>query len=569
MTDISTISSAEPPIRGSPRPVPEEIGKARVLVVDDVPENRDLLARRLSRLGITDVTEAENGGQALEQLDRARFDLVLLDIMMPVMNGYQVLERLNADRRIHDLPVIVISALSEMDSIAGCIEQGAEDFLLKPFNPTLLRARVLSSLEKKFLRDRTRLELQRKQAELAEARTLQLALVPPGGRRTGAIGAIAIDLVLDPAKEVGGDLADHFPIGDLHVLVLGDVSDKGAGAALMMARTCALFRSLAARPDAEALFRHPELAMREANATLAASNPACMFVTLWLAALDMSSGVLRHVRAGHVPPFLRRASGALERLDGLGGLPLGVMEDASYSAEQLQLAPGDCLLAVTDGVSEAAAPDGGMFGEDGAAQWLAAARTHPPAISSLVAAVRAHEAGMPPSDDLAGILLCREPRAHADAEHVITLTVVPTPEEVSALVGRALGFLFEAGVDRRAAHHVGLSLDELLTNIGAHGGGEALPCDVSLSVLPDRVSITILDSAALFDPRSAPAPDTEADVESRPIGGLGAYLVLSLAEGFDYRREGGRNATSLWIPRTREDADDANNENEGKNHGAA
>ena len=155
-----------------------ELPNAAVLVVDDVPENRDLLVRRLKRLGINEVEQAANGIEALAAIERRNFDLVLLDIMMPEMDGFGVLERLKQNGRIHDLPVVVISALNEIEPVVRCVELGAEDFIFKPFNPTLLRARVLASLEKKALRDHTRDELRRKQMELNEARTLQLALVP-------------------------------------------------------------------------------------------------------------------------------------------------------------------------------------------------------------------------------------------------------------------------------------------------------------------------------------------------------------------------------------------------------
>src|SRR5262245_19869221 len=211
---------------------------AAVLVVDDVPENRDLLARRLKRLGIEEIEQASNGLEALAAIERRQFDLVLLDIMMPELDGFGVLERLKANGRVNDLPIVVISALNEIEPVVRCIELGAEDFIFKPFNPTLLRARVLASLEKKALRDRTRDELRRKQMELNEARTLQLALAPPALRESIGGRTAAIDVVLEPALEVGGDLVDHFRVGDdLLVISLGDVSDKGAGAALMMART--------------------------------------------------------------------------------------------------------------------------------------------------------------------------------------------------------------------------------------------------------------------------------------------------------------------------------------------
>ena len=255
--------------------------------------------------------------------------------MMPEMDGFGVLERLRADGRINDLPVVVISALNEIDPVVRCVELGAEDFIFKPFNPTLLRARVLASLEKKALRDHTREELRRKQAELAEARTLQLSLVPPPFR--GTIGGldVAVDVLLEPAKEVGGDLVDHFRIGDdLLVLALGDVSDKGAGAALVMARTHSLIRGLAARPDAHDVFSAPEHALRLVNAALAPrTTPADMFVTFLLATADLARRRLTYVRAGHVPPFRHRAGGTVERLGTLGGLPLGMMEGIAYRPE--------------------------------------------------------------------------------------------------------------------------------------------------------------------------------------------------------------------------------------------
>jgi adenylate cyclase len=126
-----------------------------ILVVDDNRMNRLLLARGLEQQGHR-VAFAENGRQALEQIAEQAFDLVLLDIEMPEMDGYQVLERLAADVRGRDLPVIMISAVEEIDSVVRCIEMGAEDYLTKPFNPVLLKARVDASLEKKRLRDEQR-----------------------------------------------------------------------------------------------------------------------------------------------------------------------------------------------------------------------------------------------------------------------------------------------------------------------------------------------------------------------------------------------------------------------------
>jgi class 3 adenylate cyclase len=134
---------------------PRDTAAGELLVVDDNRVNRLLLGRALEQLGHT-VTFAENGRQALEALRKRRVDLILLDIEMPEMDGYQVLEALAADAQLRELPVVMMSSVEEVDSVARCIEMGAEDYLFKPVNPVLLKARIRSSLEKKRLRDRQR-----------------------------------------------------------------------------------------------------------------------------------------------------------------------------------------------------------------------------------------------------------------------------------------------------------------------------------------------------------------------------------------------------------------------------
>jgi len=123
-----------------------------ILIVDDNPMNRDTLARYIKQLGHS-VMMAENGQEAIEMVERYRFDLILLDIIMPKMDGYQVLEQLKSHPAWRDIPVIIISSLDEIDSVVQCIELGAEDYLPKPFDAVLLKARIGASLDKKMLRD--------------------------------------------------------------------------------------------------------------------------------------------------------------------------------------------------------------------------------------------------------------------------------------------------------------------------------------------------------------------------------------------------------------------------------
>src|SRR5713226_7565348 len=149
----------------------------RILVVDDVEVNRDLLTRRLKQQGHA-VATAENGRQALERVRGEEFDLVLLDIMMPEMDGYQVLEELQRDPALKHIPVIMISAVGEIESEVKCIEMGATDYLPKPFNTVLLKARVGATLEKKRLRDKERLYARSLEREMEIGREIQKSFLP-------------------------------------------------------------------------------------------------------------------------------------------------------------------------------------------------------------------------------------------------------------------------------------------------------------------------------------------------------------------------------------------------------
>jgi len=157
---------------------------ARLLVVDDNKVNRLLLIRNLELMGHR-ATAAENGRVALEMLERESFDLMLLDITMPEMDGFQVLERLLGNPRLRDLPVIVTSAVEGLEAVVRCIELGADDYLHKPVNPVLLKARVNSSLEKKRLRDAQR-ELVRRFATSEVAQDLQQSGFALGGKHVDA-----------------------------------------------------------------------------------------------------------------------------------------------------------------------------------------------------------------------------------------------------------------------------------------------------------------------------------------------------------------------------------------------
>jgi class 3 adenylate cyclase len=170
---------------------------AHLLVVDDNKSNRELLIRRLKKQGDFEIEEAENGEHALQMLRDRNFDLVLLDIIMPEMNGYQVLEKLKYDKELNGIPVIMMSALDEIDSVVHCIEMGAEDYLQKPFNQVILNAKISATLDRKRLRDRERAYLKKLQEEQEKSEKLLLNILP--------------ELIAERLKKGENTIADSFP----------------------------------------------------------------------------------------------------------------------------------------------------------------------------------------------------------------------------------------------------------------------------------------------------------------------------------------------------------------------
>jgi sigma-B regulation protein RsbU (phosphoserine phosphatase) len=347
---------------------------AALLVVDDNEDNRYTLTRRLNREGYQNLTTAKDGREALERMTAQSFDLVLLDVMMPDMNGYEVLEHVKANAFLRDVPIIMISALDEIDSVIRCIELGAEDYLNKPFNPVLLRARVGALLEKKRLRDEVRRNLARLEEEMDAARALQLGMLPSQFPVCSSAQPMAVHALMQPAREVGGDLYDYFYAGDkTFCFLVGDVSGKGASAAMFMARTRSLVRMTV---ELWRAWRSDEVQPAElaeaVNRELCQNNDERMFVTLFLGLFDTRTGILSFINAGHPPPHLLRMGGAAVQIDAKPGLPLGVRRHAKYEGRTLAIQPGDAMFVCSDGVFEALNEKGDLFSIERLSQELSA-----------------------------------------------------------------------------------------------------------------------------------------------------------------------------------------------------
>ena len=380
---------------------------ARVLVVDDNEMNRDVLCRRLRKDG-HDTAEAENGRVALEKLAAEAFDLVLLDVMMPEIDGKETLARIKADERLSHIPVIMISASEELETVVRCVELGAEDYLPKPFNPVLLRARVGASLEKKRLRDRERSHAQSLERDLEIGRQIQSTFLPESlPRRSGW----EIAARFEPARQCAGDFYDAFDLSSGNIgLIVADVCDKGVGAALFMALFRTLLRSSAG--EERGLGAEGSLArtFRRTNDYIAITHGrANMFATVFFAILDPATGDLSYINAGHEPPLVFGTGGPARELTPTGPA-VGLVPESRFEIARESLASGEFLLAYTDGVTDARGPDGFFSVER-----LLALLDPPPSSASaladsILAAVGRHTGDQDRYDDVTILVARRETR---------------------------------------------------------------------------------------------------------------------------------------------------------------
>ncbi|MBL1210521.1 SpoIIE family protein phosphatase [Geminocystis sp. GBBB08] len=347
-----------------------------ILAVDDNENNRDLLSSQLTKEGYT-VSNAINGRQALEMIAQKDYDLILLDLLMPEIDGYQVLETLKKDEKKKHIPVIMISALDEMENIIRCIEIGAEDYLPKPFNKTLLRARIGASLEKKILRDREVEYLKKLNLELDKGREMQLNFLPDKPLK---INNWEIASFFKPARQVAGDFYDTFTLPSHNlVLVLADVCDKGVGAALFMGLFRSLIRIFSQQQtlngnNTEILSTYKPLetgwissdidtniihfnALQSVSLTnnYVADNHGDlgMFATMFVGILNPETGLLTYINGGHESLIVTDSQGNTKHKLNSTGPAVGMMPDITFNFKQIFLEPEDILFGNTDGVTDA------------------------------------------------------------------------------------------------------------------------------------------------------------------------------------------------------------------------
>lgn len=325
-----------------------------VLLVDDAPANIQVVTSILK--DIYKIRVATNGAKALALAkDTPLPDLVLLDVMMPQMDGYEVCTRLKADPETQDIPVIFLTGQTEIEDETKGFEVGAVDYIHKPFSPAVVKARVHTHLVLRGIREQLARQLLTIQKELETARQIQMSILPSS---IPQIPGLDIAARYIPMTSVAGDFYDFIVVDEKHLgILVADVSGHGMPAALIASMLkIALAAEIAHAAD-------PAQVLMGLNQTLCGKFEH-HFITAAYLFVDLQKGTLTYAGAGHPPLLMWGQSSAGVRDVEENGLFLGKFPWATYSSRELPLNAGDWCLLYTDGIPETADPTGIDFGTD-------------------------------------------------------------------------------------------------------------------------------------------------------------------------------------------------------------
>lgn len=324
--------------------------KPTILIVDDEPYNIDYLEQELIDLEYETVSAA-NGKEALKRVEESNPDMILLDIMMPEMDGFEVLKLLKSDPKNGDIPVVVISAMSDIVNVVKGIELGAEDYLPKPFDPILLQARLRAGLEKKRLKDIEKEYIKALEREFEIGQEMQAGFLP---KELPINEGWQIAARFEPARSVTGDFYDVFNLNEEGKIgiILGDVCDKGVGAALYMTLFRSLLRAVFGVSENDKSIGYDQKiidVISFVNRYICDIHNSASFATLFFGVLDTENGELVYVSAGHDPPMIVNNKNLVTYIKPTGPL-VGMIDIAEYQSSKTELNEGDILYLYSDGL---------------------------------------------------------------------------------------------------------------------------------------------------------------------------------------------------------------------------
>ncbi|MBV9561016.1 MAG: fused response regulator/phosphatase [Bradyrhizobium sp.] len=365
MTAVAASNEPREAVVGKPRH--DSIENARILIADDDPLSRRLLAGILRAENFRNLRLAEGGVSAMEQLKEFRPDLLLLDMQMPDMSGLEVCRKVRADSELADMPILMQTATVDRKKMGELFSGGASDFLSKPINPSELIARVVIHLERWNSLRELRAYRERISRELEAARRMQFELLPPPGalQLFAESAGLRIASYNRSSSELGGDLWGMLPIdaGSLGIF-LADFAGHGVNAALNTFRLHALIH------EYRSLHDDPAELTSVLNERLVRLLPPGQFATFMYVVIDHADGELRFASAGAPPFLLVPGSGGRALLCEASGVPLGIERGSRYYLQQHAFPKDSLLFLYSDGLSEFVDDSGNRIGDSGLAKAL-------------------------------------------------------------------------------------------------------------------------------------------------------------------------------------------------------
>lgn len=345
--------------------------RGKVLIVDDVPANTELLSMVLGQE--FDVVQATSGQEAIRITRENDIDLVLLDIIMPGMDGYDVCRTLKADSATADIPIIFITAMSEEEDEEAGLAIGAIDYVTKPFSLPIVRARVrnhlLSKARAKALEVSTsKLEhLYRQMSDdLDAASRLQNSFLP---KKKVVIGNVSFSYMYYPSQYLCGDTLNFFNIGnDIVAFYIADIAGHGIPSALLSVTlsntmTAEFCTRVSGKTDSEYGVPLPSTVVSALNRRFLSDGDRMDYLTMIYGVINTATGATRLCQAGQPSPILLRKDGVADTI-GDGGFPVGMFADAIYEDIEFDMRSGDRLAVFSDGITECENATGAQFGED-------------------------------------------------------------------------------------------------------------------------------------------------------------------------------------------------------------
>lgn len=402
--------------QNKPAALPEAAtaGPFSILVVDDNEANRETLSRRLQRRGYS-VATANDGAEALKLIGQRPFDLVVLDWMMPVLNGVQTLEQIRTSKSQTELPVIMATAKGESQDIVQALNLGANDYVTKPLDFSVVLARVqtqltlkrsveqILALEQQLSKANAELlrNAQRLQEELSAAAKIQEAFLPTS---LAPIPGVEFAWMFQPCAELAGDALNIVPLNGEHVaMYVLDVTGHGVAASLLAVAAARVLTGAGADSVlVDKSGRHPSGPAQVAtrlDRRFVWDSAIGQFITLFYAVLHVPTRQFTYISCGHPPAIRVSAAGVATSLSG-SGLPIGL--GGQYEAQNVQLDPADRVFLYTDGVTEARGPDGALFQTPRLIETLTAGSTSTlqGAIDLLRERLKQWHGDLPPKDDI-------------------------------------------------------------------------------------------------------------------------------------------------------------------------